>query len=110
MLYTRTFQENPRNTYFIPAFREKERDSGRAKGGLAQLSSLNYKVKTVRVPTKNFRLQAQALHFPDSVLLWINANFPTDPLTVRYNDEELIGVLSKVEDIMSLIMFYVLET
>ena len=87
-------------TYFIPAFREKERDSGRAKGGLAQLSSTKYKVKTVRIPTKNFRLQAQVLHFPESILLWINSYFPTDPLTVRYNDNELLEVLSEVEDIM----------
>ena len=55
------FQENfsEFNTYFIPAFREKERDSGRAKGGLAQMAKLKYKVKSVRIPTKNFRLQTQ---------------------------------------------------
>ena len=88
------------NTYFIPAFREKERDSGRAKGGLAQLSSTKYKVKTVRIPTKNFRLQAQVLHFPNTVLLWINSYFPTDPLTVRFDETELLEVLNEAEDIM----------
>ena len=66
----------------------------------AQLSSTKYKVKTVRIPTKNYRLQAQVLHFPESILLWINSYFPTDPLTVRYNDNELLEVLSEVEDIM----------
>ena len=88
------------DTYFIPAFREKERDSGRAKGGLAQLSSTKYKLKTVRIPTKNFRLQAQVLHFPNTVLLWINSYLPTDPLTIRFNDEELLEVLNEVENIM----------
>ena len=57
------------DTYFTPAFREMERDSGRAKGGLAQLSSNNCKVKTVRIPTKNFRLQTQVQHFPKTRLL-----------------------------------------
>ena len=85
------FKDNFNNfdTSFTPAYREKERDSGRAKGGLAQLSSTKYKVKTVKIPTKNFRLQAQILHFPNTVLLWINSYLPTDPLTVRFNDEEL---------------------
>ena len=88
------------DTYFTPAFREMERDSVRAKGGLAQLSSNNCKVKTVRIPTKNFRLQAQVQHFPKTRLLWINSYLPTDPLTVRFNDEELIEVLTEVENIM----------
>ena len=65
------------DTYFIPAFREKERDTGRAKGGLAQLNSTKYKLKKVRIPTKTFRLQAQVLHFPNTILLWINSYFPT---------------------------------
>ena len=87
-----------------PAFREMERDSGRANGGLAQLSSNNCKVKTVRIPTKNFRLQAQVQHFPKTRLLWINSYLPTDPLTVRFNDEELIEVLTEVEN-LNLTMF-----
>ena len=96
------FKDNFDNfdTFFTPAYHEKERDSGRAKGGLAQLSSTKYKVKTVRIPTKNFRLQAQILHFPNTVLLWINSYLPTDPLTMRFNDEELLEVLREVEDIM----------
>ena len=88
------------HNYVIPAVREKDVDNGRPKGGIAQLSSNKYKIKTVRLPTKNFILQAQLLYFPNRVLLWINAYFPTDPQTISFNDEELSNLLQEAEAIM----------
>ena len=43
------------NNYVVPAVRDNKNDSGRPKGGIAQLSNNKYKIKTVRIPTKNFR-------------------------------------------------------
>ena len=80
--------------YVIPAYRENTQDSGRPKGGIAQLSKKSIKVKHERVRTKSFRIQAQVLHFPTTRLLWINSYLPTDPRTLRFNDEELIEVLN----------------
>ena len=88
------------NNYVVPAVRDNKNDSGRPKGGIAQLSNKKYKIKTVRIPTKNFRLQAQILHFPNQVILWMNAYFPTDPQTISFNDEELSSLLKEAESIM----------
>jgi hypothetical protein len=86
--------------FVIPGFREQCQDSGRPKGGLAQLSSKFINVKQQRVPNKTFRVQAQVLHFPTKKLLWINTYFPNDPRTIQFNDEELLAVLKEVEDIL----------
>ena len=88
------------NSYVVPAHREQDQDSGRAKGGLATLSSKNLNVQSKRLQTKNYRLQAQTLHFPNTRILWINVYLPTDPQTKNYNAEELLLVLSEMENIM----------
>ena len=88
------------NSYVIPASRNKDQDSGRPKGGLAQLSKKKLQVKIVRIPTKLFRVQAQVIHFPNTRLLWINTYMPTDPQTIQFNDEELNEVLREVEMVM----------
>ena len=88
------------NSYVIPGFRALGQDSGRPKGGLAQLSDKNLSVRKDRILTKNFRIQAQLLNFPNSRLLWINSYLPNDPLTVNFDDTELTEVLVEVEKIM----------
>ena len=88
------------NSYVIPAYRPKTQDSGRAKGGLAQLSLKKVDVKKDRVGTKNWRVQAPVLNFPTSRLLWINTYLPTDPHTVNFDESELLDVLNEIEDIM----------
>ena len=67
------------NSYVIPGHCPAGQDSGRASGGLAQLSRKEIAVKKDRVLTKNYRVQAQMLNLPSSKLLWINTYFPTDP-------------------------------
>ena len=47
--------------YVIPAYRENTQDSGRPKGGIAQLSKKSIKVKNERVGTKSFWIHAQVL-------------------------------------------------
>ena len=64
----------------IPAHREEGRDTGRAQGGLAQLSLKSLGgVKKEKIVTGGWRVQAQILHFGSWKLLWVNVYFPTDP-------------------------------
>ena len=86
--------------YVIPAHRREGQDSGRAKGGLAQLSLKDKIVKKNRVVTKSWRIQAQILNLPTTRLLWINAYFPTDPQTTDFDDTEVLEVLTEIEMIM----------
>ena len=61
------FPENV--SYVIPGHREKGQDSGRPTGGIAQMRNKKINIKTDRISTKNFRIQAQLLHFQTSKLL-----------------------------------------
>ena len=87
-------------TYVVPAVRDENQETGRARGGIAQFSRKSIKIKTERIKTKNFRLQAQILVFPNTRLLWINSYLPNDPRTIAFNDNELLEVLQEVEMIL----------
>ena len=89
----------------IPAFRAKEQDSGRPKGGLTQLSSKSVDVQKNRISSKNNRLQAQILNFPTARILWMNSYLPNDPQTAEFDDSELIEVLGEIENIISTAKF-----
>ena len=88
------------DSFVIPAHREIYQDSGRAKGGLAQLDSKDLDIKKERLKTKSWRLQAQVLHFGDYRIIWFNCYFPTDPLTKNFDDVELQTVLTEIENIL----------
>ena len=47
------------DSYVVPAFREPFQDSGRAKGGLAEISAKGLAVNKERIKTKHWRIQAQ---------------------------------------------------
>jgi hypothetical protein len=81
------------NSNVVPAHREQGQDSARAKGGLAALSSKQLNIQRKRLQTKNYRIQAQTLHFPNTRILWSNVYLPTDPQTQNYNVEELLIVI-----------------
>ena len=91
-------QFNEYTSYVIPAYRDQCQDSGRPKGGLAQLTSKMLQVKSQRISTKNFRIQAHILQFPTTNLLWINSYLPTDPQSINYDDFELMEALTGVEN------------
>ena len=93
------------NTYVVPAHRDQGQDSGRAKGGLAALSSRNLDIQCHRIKTNSFRLQAQTLEFPNVRILWINVYLPTDPQTQDNNTEELLSVLREIENVMDIANF-----
>lgn len=94
-----TFPSN--DTYVKAGVRSEGQNSGRAKGGLAQLSAKAVGVRKERVSTSSWRLQAQILHCTGGYrLLWINAYFPTDPQVQNYDETELLEVLAEVERIM----------
>ena len=88
------------DSYNIPAYREEYQDSGRAKGGLAQLVLKNSSMKKERIKTKSWRLQAQLLHFSDFRILWCNCYMPTDPQTLIYDEVELRPILEELEELL----------
>ena len=88
------------SSYVIPAKRSENQDSGRAKGGLAQFWKKTLKIKIERISTCNARIQAQILVFPTTRIMWINTYLPNDPMTLRFDDNELFGVLLEIEDIL----------
>ena len=83
-----------------PGHRAAGQESGRPKGGLAQLVRKNLNIKMKNLKVENFRIQGQVLEFPSCRLLWLNVYFPTDPLTENFDDEELQQVLRDIEKIM----------
>ena len=94
-------KEFPRFDSFVtPAFREAFQDSGRAKGGLAQLVDKKRKIKKEKLTSNSWRIQAQLLHINSYKLIWLNCYFPTDPQTLQYDDSELISVLDEMEKIL----------
>ena len=92
--------ENNFDSYVIPAYREPFQDSGRAKGGLAQLSSKYLKIKKERIKTKSWRLQAQILHIDQYKIIWFNCYMPTDPQTIIYEEVELLPILDEIDKIL----------
>jgi hypothetical protein len=88
-------------TYVIPAYRLPGVDSGRGRGGLAQLAMKDVMVKRVRAMSRHPRLQAQVLTFPTCNVLWINGYMPCDPQLQMFDDTELLATLSEVESIMT---------
>ena len=86
--FKKQFQNS--DSYVIPAHREICQDSGRAKGGLAQLVSKQCDIKKERIKTSSWRLQAQILNINDYRVIWLNFYMPTDPKTIQYNDVKLL--------------------
>ena len=86
--------------YSIPGHRTAGQESGRAKGGLSQISCKKLDIRKERVFSKHWRNQAQILHMKGYKLLWINCYCPTDPQTLKFDDEELSAVLNDLENIL----------
>jgi hypothetical protein len=89
------------HTYVVPAYRAPGVDSGRGRGGLAQLALRSVAVARARVATKSPRLQAQLLTFPTCSVLWVNGYMPCDPQLQSYDDTELLTVLSEMERLVA---------
>ena len=85
----------------VPGHRPVRQDSGRASGGLAQLTSKDIDIKKGRIATRNYRIQAQILNLPSGKILWMNTYFPTDPQVIgEYDDTDLQEVLGEIESIL----------
>ena len=90
------------HSVIVPGQRSPGQDTGRAKAGLAQCSKKSLAVRSKRVTSNNFRVQAQVLHLPTTSVLWINTYLPTDPQNIRqYDDTELQSCLTEVENIVT---------
>ena len=68
--------------------------------GIAQLSKKTVSIRKDRVVTHNPRIQAQILNFENSKLLWVNSYLPNDPLTVDFDESELLTVFNEIERIL----------
>ena len=89
------------DSFVLPAYREEGRDTGRAQGGLAQLCDKALGgVKSKKVVTGSWRLQAQILHFGEFRLLWANVYFPTDPKVLNFDEAELLTVQSELRNVL----------
>ena len=97
-LFVQNFPGN--KCYIVPGHREEGQTRGRPKGGLAQLVNNKLDLKVNLVNSDNFRIQAKVIKFPASRILWLNVYFPTDPLTVDFDETDLMKVLSDIENIM----------
>ena len=84
------------DSYVIKGFRETFQDAGRAKGGLAQLTSKQMDIKKEKIPSKSWRIQSQILHMNSYKVIWFNCYFHTDPQTFQYDDGELMEVLNEI--------------
>ena len=89
------------HTYVVPAYRLPGVDSGRGRGGLAQLALRSTAVRRARVATRSPRLQAQLLSFPTCKVLWINGYMPCDPQLDTFDDTELLTTLGEVESLVT---------
>ena len=89
------------HTYVIPAYRLPGVDSGRGRGGLAQLALRSTTVPRARVATRSPRLQAQLLTFPTCKVLWVNGYMPCDPQLDTFDDTELLATLGEVESMVT---------
>ena len=84
-----------------PAYREEGRDTGRAQGGLLQLSLKTMQgVRNEKLATESWRIQAQILHFGDWRLLWINFYFPNDPRIINFDEAELLVVQAQLRAVL----------
>ena len=93
------------SSYVIPAVRNENQDSGRAKGGIAQFARKSAKIDIERIKTSNPRIQAQVLVFPTSRIIWINSYLPNDPRTIAFDDHEIHEGLNEVENILDSTQF-----
>ena len=87
-------------SYVLPAARAENQDRGRPSGGLAQFRKKSLNIKSELVKTSNMRVQAQIIVFPASRIMWINTYLPNDPQTQEFDDNELLSVLTEIENIL----------
>ena len=89
------------HTYVVPAYRLPGTDSGRGRGGLAQLSLRSTAVARARVASRSPRLQAQLLTFSTCTVLWVNGYMPCDPQLQAFDDTELLTTLTELESLIT---------
>ena len=86
----------------VPGVRALNQDVGWPMGGLAQLINIKYQIKTTRVATKSFRIQAQILKLQHVSVLLINSYSPTGFAMTVSNFLERIGLVCGLGKVPSL--------
>ena len=88
--------------YIKPAEKDNTQVSrGRGKGGLATIWKKSLTKYVSKIDCINPRLQATKFSFPSSTLVVLNAYFPCDPRNSRYDDAEILNVLSEINNIVT---------
>ena len=88
-----------------PAVKETH-DKGRAKNGMFIAVPNSMKSCIEDVSPGYWRLQAIIIKNGNSRLLLINSYFPTDPLTIRFDDAELIETLEYLKKIFDVGIYF----
>ena len=87
--------------FIVPAVKNNYQVSkGRGKGGLATIFSKKITKYVSKIKCDNYRLQATKFNFPSGPVLVINTYFPCDPRTVNFDDTELVGLLTDIQNII----------
>ena len=85
----------------LQAHREEGRDTGRAQGGLAQLSAKTLGgLRREKLLTGGWRIQAQILSFGNWKLLWVNVYFPNDPKILNFYEAELLVAQTELQSVL----------
>ena len=84
---------------FNPAVKNAH-DKGRAKNGMFMAIPNSIKEICQDISPGHWRIQAVAISLNKSKLLIINSYFPTDPRTLRFDDHDLLEVLTVIDDII----------
>ena len=98
-------QSLPGFHFFINPAVKVTHDKGRAKNGMFIAIPNYFKNMVEDVSPGYWRLQAMIIKNGNNRLLVINSYFPTDPLTIRFDDAELIEILEHVKKIPFHILF-----
>ena len=90
--------------FIKPAVKENQ-DSGRPKGGLFIAVPENLKERFCDVSPTNWRVQAVLFYSGTETYLIINIYFPTDPMTIQMDGDELDIALAAIQSVIEVNSF-----
>ena len=85
--------------FFKSALKENQ-NYGRPKGGMFIAVPTCLMERFTEISTSFWRVQAVTFKTDDNLILILNIYFPTDPQTLRFDDEELNETYAAINDIL----------
>ena len=87
--------------FSIGSFKDCSRiKRGRGKGGLSLIWHRSIDHNISRIKVNNDRIQCIMIELPACKLLLVNVYFPTDTQTVNFNEQDLLGCIASIENIL----------